>query len=89
MAYPKDPKMIDKILRLPEVKNQTGAKRTTIYNRIAQGLITKPISLGGRTVGWPESEIAKINGARIAGRSEDEVRTLVQRLHEVRIKAAA
>ena len=80
--------MIDRILRLPEVQNQTGNKRTTIYNRIAQGTITRPVSTGGRTVGWPQSEISKINGARIAGQSEEQICALVCQLHEGRAKAA-
>lgn len=45
------------VLRLPEVKARTGLSRSTIYFRIAQGSFPKPISLGGRTVGWLEAEI--------------------------------
>ena len=79
---------LDKILRIAEVQNQTGGKRSTTYNRIEQGTMTRPISLGGRTVGWPQSEITKINGARIAGQSDDQIRALVCQLHEARAKAA-
>lgn len=45
------------ILRLPIVKNRTGLSRSTIYLRISEDSFPKPISLGGRTVGWIESEI--------------------------------
>ena len=45
------------VLRLPEVKARTGLSRSTIYFRIAQGSFPKPISLGGRAVGWLEAEI--------------------------------
>lgn len=45
------------ILRLPTVKARTGLSRSTIYLRIAEGRFPKPISLGGRAVGWLESEI--------------------------------
>lgn len=45
------------ILRLPAVKSRTGLSRSTLYLRISQGAFPKPISLGGRTVGWVESEI--------------------------------
>ena len=79
---------LDKILRIAEVQNQTGGKRSTTYNRIEQGTMTRPISLGGRTVGWPQSEITKINGARIAGQSDEQIRALVCQLHEARAKAA-
>jgi len=45
------------ILRLPTVKARTGLSRSTIYLRIADGHFPKPVSLGGRAVGWLESEI--------------------------------
>ena len=45
------------ILRLPDVKRSTGLSRSTIYLRIAQGTFPKPVSLGGRAVGWLEAEI--------------------------------
>ena len=45
------------ILRLPAVKARTGLSRSSIYLRIARGDFPKPVSLGGRAVGWIESEI--------------------------------
>lgn len=75
------------ILRLPEVKTQSGYSRSTIYLRISQGLWTKPISLGARSVGWPSSEVASLNAARIAGKSDSEIRALVCKLETAR-KAA-
>ena len=45
------------ILRLPAVKARTGLSRSTIYLRISEDRFPKPISLGGRAVGWVESEI--------------------------------
>ena len=45
------------ILRLPAVKARTGLSRSTIYLRISDGKFPKPISLGGRAVGWIESEV--------------------------------
>lgn len=72
--------MLQTIQRLPAVKHESGLSRSTIYLRIAQGLWTKPISLGGRAVGWPASETIALNAARIAGKTDDEIRVLVQRL---------
>ncbi len=68
------------IYRLPAVKTESGLSRSTLYLRIAQGLWTKPVSLGGRTVGWPSSEVAALNAARIAGKTDDEIRALVNKL---------
>ncbi len=76
--------MSQKILRLPAVKSESGLSRSTIYLRIVQGLWTKPVSLGARAVGWPSSEVVAINLARIAGKSDEEIRTLVAKLEAAR-----
>jgi prophage regulatory protein len=68
------------ILRLPEVKRQSGYPRSTLYLRIKQGLWPKPIKLGERSVGWPAHEISQLILARIAGKTTDEIRELVDRL---------
>jgi len=49
--------MTHNILRLPAVKARTGLSRSTIYLRISEGRFPKAISLGGRAVGWIETEI--------------------------------
>jgi len=49
--------MATTILRLPAVKARTGLSRSTIYLRIAEGSFPKPVSLGGRAVGWIEAEV--------------------------------
>lgn len=69
--------MVTSILRLPQVKSNSGLARSTIYQRVTQGLFTKPIQLGGRAVGWPANEIDALNAARISGKSDDEIRQLV------------
>lgn len=72
--------MLQTICRLPFVKSQCGLARATIYLRISQGLWTKPVSLGGRAVGWPTSEVETLNASRIAGKSDQEIRELVLKL---------
>ncbi len=49
--------MSHKISRLPQVKEQTGLSRSTIYLRISKNEFPAPISLGGRAVGWLDKEI--------------------------------
>jgi prophage regulatory protein len=56
----------DSILRLPAVKTRTGLSRSTIYLRVSQGPFPKPVSLGGRAVGWVEAEIQSWLAERIA-----------------------
>ena len=55
-----------RILRLPEVLARTGLSRSTIYLRIEQGRFPRPVPLGGRAVGWIESEIDEWIRERIA-----------------------
>lgn len=77
------------ILRLPEVKTQRGRSRSAHYRDIQDGLCTKPVRIGPRSVGWPENEIQAINEARIAGKSDDEIKDLVSELHRLRLVPAA
>jgi prophage regulatory protein len=76
------------ILRLPAVLRERGRSRSTHYLDIQQGLFTRPVSIGARAVGWPEHEVATLNDARIAGKTDDEIRALVARLEAAR-KAVA
>lgn len=80
--------MLQIILRLPTVKAQTGYSRSTVYLRITQGLFVKPVRLGDRAVGWPAGDVAAINAARIAGKSDADIRLLVEKLEAARSTAA-
>jgi prophage regulatory protein len=57
--------MTEKILRLPEVKKQTGQGRSTIYAGVAAGTFPSPILIGARSVGWLETEISDWISSRI------------------------
>lgn len=72
------------LLRLPDVLSFSGLARSSLYARINHGLWPKPVNLGGRAVAWPANEIAAVNAARIAGKSNDEVRQLVSGLQDAR-----
>lgn len=76
------------ILRRKQVQTRIGLSRSTLYLRIAEGTFTKPVSLGARAVGWPASEVTAVNAARIAGKSDAEIRELVAKLEAAR-KAVA
>jgi prophage regulatory protein len=58
--------MTHSILRLPAVKTRTGLSRSTIYLRVSQGTFPRPVSLGGRAVGWVDEEIQLWVAERIA-----------------------
>lgn len=77
------------ILRMPAVKAETGHRsHASIYTAIKAGLFTTPVQIGQRSVGWPSEEVAAINAARIAGKSETEIKELVNRLHAKRTELA-
>lgn len=50
-------KIKERILRLAQVIDRTGLSRSTIYLGIKNQQFPKPVSIGTRCIGWPESEI--------------------------------
>lgn len=58
------------------------------YNNIRDGLFTTGVSIGPRAKGWPDYEVKTIAAARIAGKSDDEIRELVKALHAKRAELA-
>lgn len=75
------------ILRRKQVQALTGYSRSTVYLRISQGLFVRPVSLGARAVGFPAGDVEALNAARIAGRSDAQIRALVAKLEEARASA--
>lgn len=57
-----------KFMRLNDVKAATGLARSTIYKYVKQGGFPMPVSLGGRSVAWVESEVVAWIAARIRER---------------------
>lgn len=72
------------IWRLKQALAESGKTRSPWYQDIQRGLMTAPVKLGRRAAGWPQSEVQAINQARIAGKTEQQIRELVVRLHEAR-----
>ena len=77
-----------KILRLPSVKAEMGHRSdASVYNAIRAGLFPVGVQIGQRAKGWPDYEVNAINTARVAGKTEDEIRELVKSLYAKRIDA--
>ena len=76
------------ILRLRGLLDRTGKGRSATYEDIKNGLMSCPVRLGRRAVGWPSDEADAINAARIAGKSDDQIRVLVRELELARKSAA-
>lgn len=75
------------IKRAKEARAQFGIAQSTFYDWQSQGLMPPGIALGVRSVGWPAHELDAIAAARIAGKSEDEIRALVRGLVAARAQA--
>ena len=70
------------IWRIDSCKAEAGYRSTaSIYNLIRDGLWTKPVPIGQRSVGWPDDEVRALCAARIGGMTESDIRNLVNRLH--------
>ena len=65
-----------------------GISRSTVYLQIRQGLMPPPVKLGERCSAWPDYEISAINAARVAQKSNDEIRELIAQLQRQRMTAA-
>lgn len=70
--------------RLPDVLAERGVKKTQHYTDVKNGLFTRPVKIGKRASAWPKHETAVINQARIAGKSEEEIKKLVAELEAAR-----
>lgn len=78
------------IWRIETCKAEAGYRsNASIYNLIREGLWTKPVAIGQRSVGWPDDEVRTLCSARIAGLVESEIRELVCRLHAKRSQLLA
>jgi prophage regulatory protein len=73
-----------RILRINEVLQRQGLPKSTFYEKVKMRLMTSPVSLGARSVGWPEYEVDEINKALIGGANADQIKTLVIKLTEQR-----
>ena len=79
---------MNSILRIQQVGAATGLARSTIYALVSNGLLTTQVKLSERAVGWPALEISAINAARIAGKTDAEIREIVVGLEAARQTAA-
>ncbi len=78
------------LLRLDTVLDRMGRPaRTGLYKQIRDGAFPKPVNIGKRAVAWPSHEIDAVIAARIAGKSDADLRLLVASLTERRAQFAA
>ncbi|HCB16553.1 MAG TPA: transcriptional regulator [Alteromonas sp.] len=77
-----------KIMRKPEVLSLLCVSETSLYRQINGKTFPPSFSLGCRAVGWYEHEINAVIKARAAGKTEAEIKALVNNLISARIEAA-
>lgn len=75
------------LIRIPAVIARCGRSKAAIYAAIHRGEWTKPIRLGVRCSAWPVGEVDALNAAAIRGATPEQVRALVQLMHEARATA--
>ena len=76
------------LLRLPAAACAAGMGQSTVWLRIKNGLVPRAVKISARAVAWPADEIAAINAARIAGKTDAEIRELVATLEQQRTAKA-
>ena len=74
----------DQLLRLGSVTQKTTMRKHFLYKEVAKGLFPRPIKLGARVSVWLQSEVTALINARIAGKSNDEIKALVIELETAR-----
>lgn len=55
----------DRLIRLPEVENLMGVKKSTIYDMLKKGEFIKPIRFSARAVVWSEAAVLQFIQDRI------------------------
>jgi len=66
------------IKRKSEVLAQLSVGRSTLQNRINEGIFPPPISLGGRSVGWLEHEINEAMAALLLNVTHSEMQSHIK-----------
>src|SRR5687768_2664447 len=63
------------LLRLPQVKTETGLGRSTIYKRVRDGSFPAPIKTGTRSVAWLSNEVEAWIRERVAESGDRQFQT--------------
>lgn len=74
-------------IKIREVMKLRARSKSSTYADIKAGLLTNSVRIGGRSVAFPRHEIASLNAARLSGKSDDEIRQIVDALHIARMEA--
>lgn len=73
-----------KLVRKAEVLKYLGIKKSSLSNRIHDGLFPPPINIGLRAIAWAEHEVEQVIKATVAGKDDTYMRALVNHIVEQR-----
>lgn len=73
-----------KMLPTRATMEATGFSRPYLYALMKDGLFPRPVKWGDKFSVWPEDEVCAVINARVAGRTNDELRQLVAELTDAR-----
>lgn len=68
------------IERPPETRKRSGLSKSTQNRQINEGLFPTSVLIGARCIGFVSTEVDAVLAARIAGKSDNEIKTLVSEL---------
>lgn len=77
-----------RLIKRTDVSGALTLQETSVYAHVKAGLLPPPIKLTRRSSAWVEDEIAAVSAARIAGKSDAEIRQLVTELVAARTQPA-
>lgn len=66
--------------RCKTVLSYTGRSRAALYRDIQLGTFVPPVKIGAQCSVWPRHEHQAIAAARLAGKSDDDIKRLVVEL---------
>lgn len=78
--------MCEQLYRTKQVLSLRGISKSQHHEDIRNGRFVTPMKRGMRIALYPSSEVAALNAAEVAGKSEQEIRALVDSLHASRQK---
>ena len=64
-----------------------GVQKSARHEYVANGTLTRPLKISTRCARWPSNEIEAIVAARIAGKTDDDIKRLVAQLHAARAQS--
>lgn len=79
--------MSRRILRPIEIAGRRGDSKSSLYADIRRRLWPRLVAMGARSRGQPEDEVDQLIAARIAGKTDTEIKELVLQMEAARKSA--